>query len=197
MGYLSRKKRLAIFASGSGSNAERICQYFLSHPTIQVSLIFSNNENAGVFERLERFAVPSAHLNNRLSSQGSQLKELMVKYDIDFIVLAGYLRLIPTELVDAFPNKIINIHPALLPDYGGKGMYGHHVHQAVFDNQEKQSGLTIHFVNNNFDEGEHICQIKTDVFNLKSPDEIAKRVLRLEHQYYPAIIEQVILNHTS
>jgi len=169
----------------------------LCHPTIQVSLIFSNNENAGVFDRLKPFAVPSAHLNNRASSHGSQLIALMGKYDIDFIVLAGYLRLIPKELVDAFPNKILNIHPALLPDYGGKGMYGHHVHQAVFNNQEKQSGLTIHFVNNNFDDGEHICQIKTDVIDVKTPDDIAQRVLRLEHQYYPAIIEQVVLNQTK
>lgn len=197
MGYLSNKKRIAIFASGSGSNAQRICQYFLCHPTIQVSLILSNNENATVFDRLKAFGIPSIHLNNKACNNGDQMVDLMKKHHIDFIALAGFLRLIPTQLVDAFPDRIINIHPALLPNYGGKGMYGHHVHQAVFDNKEAVSGLTIHFVNNHFDEGEHICQIKTDITNVNSPDEIAQRVLRLEHQYYPAIIEQVVLNHTN
>jgi phosphoribosylglycinamide formyltransferase-1 len=195
MGYLNNKKRLAIFASGSGSNAERICQYFLSHPNIQVSLIFSNNEDAGVFNRLKAFAIPSVHLTNQECSQGDQLTGLMRENKIDFIALAGYLRLIPKALVDAFPQKIINIHPALLPKYGGKGMYGHHVHQAVFVNNEVESGLTIHFVNNNFDEGAHICQVKTDISDANSSNEIAQQVLRLEHQYFPAVIEQVMLNH--
>ena len=194
MGYLNNRIRLALFASGSGSNAERICEYFLKHPQVEVALIYSNKNNAGVFKRLKSYGIPYAHLENKESAKGKNLLALMNQNQIDFIALAGYLRLIPKELVEAYPNRIVNIHPALLPQYGGKGMYGHHVHKAVYDAGETYSGLTIHFVNEKFDEGNHICQVKTEIKGLKTADEIAAKVLRLEHQYYAAILEQVALS---
>ena len=149
--------QIAIFASGSGSNAENIVQYFKDHPTISVSLILTNNKNAKVLDRAERLEVKSVVFNRQEFAKSDYVLEHHLK-DIDYVILAGFLWMVPKNLIEAFPNKIINIHPALLPNYGGKGMYGINVHNAVVANKEPKSGITIHYVNEFYDEGEIIFQ---------------------------------------
>jgi phosphoribosylglycinamide formyltransferase-1 len=185
-------KNIAIFASGGGSNAEAIIQYFKDHHNIKVSLIISNKKNAYVLERAKNHSIPSIITTRDSFYRSEAILADLKKHKIDLIVLAGFLWLVPEYLIDAYPDRIINIHPALLPKYGGKGMYGHHVHQAVKDNNDPISGITIHLVNKDYDKGRHLLQATTLLSSTDSPEDIAAKVLKLEHRYFPQVIEHIL-----
>lgn len=187
-------KKIAIFASGSGSNAERITSYFADSQHVSIDLFLSNNPNAGVIERGRRLGIPTVLFDKKIFSQTNKIVDLLQNQQIDFVILAGFLWLIPENLIKAFPNKIINIHPALLPKFGGKGMWGHAVHEAVVANGETESGITIHFVNERYDEGKVIFQAKCEVLPSDSPDDVAHKVQLLEHKYFPEVIEKLFAN---
>lgn len=189
--------RLAIFASGGGSNAEAIIKYFKDHDSISVDLIVSNRETAYVLQRAEDHAIPSALITKRQFSDKNHVLDILKDSSIDYIILAGFLLLIPKYLIETFPDRILNIHPALLPKYGGKGMYGHHVHKAVHDNKEKESGMTIHLVDEHYDEGKILFQATTALEAYDGPDMIAAKVLKLEHRHYPEQIEKLILSQQN
>ncbi len=180
--------RIAILASGNGSNAQRLMDHFRGHPSARVVLLACNKPQAGVVVRAWNGGVPCYLFNGHLLRHGTVQRELLGQR-IDLVVLAGFLSLIPPELVRAFPDRIINLHPALLPKYGGKGMYGHHVHEAVLAAKETESGITIHFVNERFDEGDHIAQFKCPVLPTDTPDTLAARIHALEHEHYPDVVE--------
>lgn len=186
------KKRLAIFASGSGSNAEKIAEYFAGRTDIEISLILSNNPQAGVIARARRFQIPVVLFDRKTFYETRRIIEILQNEHIDLIVLAGFMMLIPEAMVQAFPEKIVNIHPALLPKYGGKGMYGHFVHEAVVAAQELESGISIHFVNERYDEGDIIFQATCEVAPTDTPEEVARKVQVLEHQYYPEIVSKLL-----
>lgn len=186
------KKRIAIFASGSGSNAQKIMEHFKYSQNAEVALVLSNNQDAYVLQRADNFEIPTHVFDKHEFFQTDEVVEVLKRLEIDLVVLAGFLWLVPQNLLKAFPNKIINIHPALLPKFGGKGMYGDNVHRAVLQAGEQEHGITIHFVNENFDEGEIIYQAR---FRVESDDtlEIIKfNGQQLEHQHYPKIIENLI-----
>ncbi|MBL4568523.1 MAG: phosphoribosylglycinamide formyltransferase [Flavobacteriaceae bacterium] len=187
--------RIVIFASGSGSNAENIITYFKASNTAVVTKVYCNNANAKVFDRCKRLHVPCIHFTKeQLFSSNTMTEELTT--EADYIILAGFLWRIPADLIGNFSNKIINIHPALLPKYGGKGMYGMHVHKAVKENKESETGITIHLVNEKYDEGAIIFQAKTRVDDTDTPKDIAGKIHLLEQAHFPKIIEEVILNNT-
>jgi len=186
------KKHIAIFASGSGSNARKILEYFEDREDIDVSLIVTNKRKAGVLQHAEEFDIPTLKIYRSYFYKTQGILKVLEDEKIDLIVLAGFLWLIPAYLIEAYPNKIVNIHPALLPKYGGKGMYGHHVHEAVKENKEKESGMTIHFVNERFDEGGHIFQAKCALEEGDTAEEIAKKVLKLEHANYAKVIDDLL-----
>lgn len=188
------KKRIAIFASGSGTNAEAIMQHFRNHPSAEVALILSNKADAYVLERAKKYEVPTKVFNRAAFKDTNEVVALLQAENISLIVLAGFLWLIPEQMVRAFPNQIINIHPALLPKYGGKGMYGMRVHEAVKAAGEMETGITIHYVNEAYDEGQIIEQAKCEVLSQDSPEDIAQKIHQLEHQYFPKVIEQLIMN---
>lgn len=188
----SSKKRIAIFASGSGTNAEAFFRYFAESDLAEVALLVSNKPEAYALKRAEKFHVPTEVASNaQLSDAGFALK-LLEKYKIDFVVLAGYLRLIPAELARSFEGRIVNIHPALLPKYGGKGMYGSKVHEAVVAAAEAESGITIHFVNELYDEGDIVFQARCPLSAEDTPESLAQKIHQLEHQHYPAQVAQLI-----
>jgi len=187
-----RPIRIAILASGSGSNAENIFNYFSQREDIQISLIISNKAEAYVLQRAERLGVPSFFMSKSELSDTDSVLSVFRKYSIDFVVLAGYLLRIPDGLIKTYPNRIINIHPALLPKFGGKGMYGEKVHRTVVESGERESGITIHYVNENYDEGSIVFQAKCPVLEEDTPDEVAKRVHELEYKHYPSVIDQII-----
>ena len=183
----------AIFASGEGTNAENLFNYFLNDSRIKFKLVVTNREDAGVVQRAEKYKknvqiVSKAALENYTD----QLIEFFKVEKIDLIILAGFLLKMPEKFIKAFPNKIINIHPSLLPKYGGKGMYGHHVHEAVIANEEKESGITIHFVNEEYDKGEVILQAKCLIDEKESPDSLSKKIRQLEFEYLPKAIERFL-----
>ena len=185
-------KNIAIFASGSGTNAENIARYFESHSHIHVKLILSNKPDAYVLERAKKLNISTLTFTKKELYQRDKILSVLEDNKIDLIVLAGFLLLIPTYLIEAYQGKIINIHPALLPNYGGKGMYGDRVHRAVLDNQEQESGITIHYVNEHYDEGNIIFQKKCPVYSDDTPDSLAERIHQLEHEYYPRVIENLL-----
>jgi phosphoribosylglycinamide formyltransferase-1 len=184
-------KNILIFASGSGSNAETIIKHFQFNTEVCVVGIFTNKLDAGVIERARKYNIPSEVFSKTEFSEESFLKKVN-SYNPDLIVLAGFLLKVPDYLIKAFPDKIVNIHPALLPKYGGKGMYGINVHRAVFENKDTESGMTIHFVNEHYDEGNIIFQDRINVTDCNSPEEIAAKVLTLEHKNYPVVVEKVL-----
>ena len=186
---------IAIFVSGSGTNCENLIKYFKGSELVNTALVVSNKPDAYALVRAERLGVPTAVMPKAELNDPEVMMPLLEKYDIGFIVLAGWLPLIPDFLIDAFPHKIINIHPALLPKFGGKGMWGHHVHEAVKAAGETVSGITIHFVNPELDAGEHIAQFSVDLDPKDTPDDIAAKVHELEMKHYPLVIEQVIKNN--
>ncbi|MFA6944457.1 MAG: phosphoribosylglycinamide formyltransferase [Pedobacter sp.] len=186
------KKRIAIFASGSGSNAQKIMEHFKKHPDAEVVIILTNNPEAYVLQRADNFEIPSHIFDKQEFYKTDDVVRLLKNLQIDLIVLAGFLWLIPQNLLKAFPNKIINIHPALLPKHGGKGMYGDRVHQAVLDAGDDESGITIHFVDEQFDEGEPIHQSR---FRIEAGDDIEMikfKGQQLEHLHYPKVVEQLL-----
>lgn len=185
-------KNIAIFASGSGSNAQKIMEHFETNSDVRIRLVLVNNPEAGVIERAKNFNVPVIKFNRQQFSKSHEVVELLQSHKIDLVVLAGFLWLIPQNMVAAFPNKIINIHPALLPNYGGKGMYGGHVHKAVIAAKEKESGITIHYVNEKYDDGAIIAQFKCDISEHDTPDDLASKIHKLEHQHFPVVIEHVL-----
>ncbi len=192
-----KKKQIAIFASGSGTNAENISRFFASHSDIEVSLIVTNKPDAGVIDRAKRIGLPVFIFNREDFYTKSSVTDELAKYDIDFIVLAGFLWLIPLNLLQKFPGRIINIHPALLPKYGGKGMYGARVHESVIENQEKESGITIHFVNEEYDAGDIIFQAKCTIEKTDSAESLARKIHELEYFHFPKIVEAEVLKLTS
>ena len=185
-------KRLVILASGSGSNAENIYSYFKEGSTAEVAAILTNKKTAKVLERAERLGIPAYYFNRQAFSGSNSIVNVIEGLRPDLIVLAGFLWKIPTALITAFPNKIINIHPALLPKYGGKGMYGSKVHEAVKENSESETGITIHYVNENYDEGAIIFQAKTAIDSSDTVDEIAQKVHELEYEHFPKVIEKLL-----
>lgn len=185
--------KIALFASGSGTNVENIAQYFKNHKNIEVSLVLSNKKNAFVLERAKKLGIPTLVFNREQFYGSNYVVKSLIDYDIDLVVLAGFLWLIPISLIDAFPRKILNIHPALLPKYGGKGMYGDKVHQAVVENNEDESGITIHFVNDKYDEGEVLFQAKCPVSKTDTPQLVAQKVHALEYEHFPKVIEKYLL----
>lgn len=189
--------RIAVFASGGGSNAEKIIQYFEHHPNIKIALVISNNKNAGVIGIAERYKVPKQVILRKDMYESDHLLTLLKNYKIDLLVLAGFLWLIPDYLISAYTNKIINIHPSLLPKYGGKGMYGHHVHEAVKADQSAISGMTVHLVNEKYDEGDIIFQKECILNQEMNATEIAAEVLKLEHKYFSEVIENYITTHIN
>ncbi|PRY10594.1 formyltetrahydrofolate-dependent phosphoribosylglycinamide formyltransferase [Pontibacter ummariensis] len=187
------KKNIVIFASGSGSNAQRLLEHFEHHPEIRVAALFSNNPKAYALQRAETFHVPALLFSRDEFYSTNKVVEQIKSFQPDLIVLAGFLWLVPQNLLQAFPNRIINIHPALLPQYGGKGMHGLHVHAAVVQAGEKESGITIHHINEEYDKGEFILQERCPVLPQDTPEELAARVLQLEHKHLPLVVEKLLL----
>jgi phosphoribosylglycinamide formyltransferase-1 len=183
---------IAIFASGSGSNAENIINYFSNRNDVHFPFILSNNKESLVHERAKKLGIPSHCFTKEELNETNTVLDLLVKNKIDFIVLAGFLLKMPDNLIEVFPNKIINIHPALLPKYGGKGMFGNHVHKAVVAAGEKESGISIHYINEFYDEGQIIFQVKCPVFSSDTAEDVANKVHELEYEFYPQIIEKII-----
>lgn len=186
-------KNIVLFASGNGSNAEEIIRYFKKNNQGTVVAIFSNKPDAKVLDRAKNHNIPSVVFNKAQLNEGFVLEKLH-QFQPDLIVLAGFLLKFPESILKEYP-KVINIHPALLPKYGGKGMYGMNVHQAVLENKEKETGITIHYVNEHYDEGEFIFQKAVNIEYCKTAEEIAQKVHELEHQYFPEVIGKLITNH--
>ena len=186
------KKRIAIFASGSGSNAQKIMEHFKRNAEAEVVLILTNNPQAYVLQRSDNFEIPSHIFNRHEFYETDDVIKLLKNLQVDLIVLAGFLWLVPESLLKAFPNKIINLHPALLPKHGGKGMYGDHVHKAVLAAGDEESGITIHFVSEAFDEGEIIHQSKFRIDTGDNLEVIKFKGQQLEHQHFPRVIESLL-----
>jgi len=186
------KKRIAIFASGSGSNAQKIMEHFKRNSEAEVVLILTNNPQAYVLQRADNFEIPSHIFTRDEFYKTDNIIKLLKNLQVDLIVLAGFLWLVPENLLKAFPNKIINLHPALLPKYGGKGMYGDHVHNAVLAAGEEESGITIHFVNEKFDEGEILHQSRFKIEPGDTLEIIKFKGQQLEHQHFPRVIESLL-----
>jgi phosphoribosylglycinamide formyltransferase-1 len=184
--------KLAIFASGSGSNAENIVEYFKGDNSVAISLIISNKEDAYVHQRAKKLNIESATFSKNDFYTTDKVLEFLQQNNIDFIILAGFLLKVPTNLLAAYPDKIINIHPALLPKYGGKGMYGDNVHKAVVAAGETESGITIHYVNENYDEGAIIFQAKCPVLANDTYEDVANKVHALEYKHFPEVIEKLL-----
>jgi phosphoribosylglycinamide formyltransferase-1 len=189
------KHRIAIFASGNGTNAKKIIEHFIPSDKITVALIVCNKPNAGVVDIAREYQIPVLLIERKKFFEGNHYADELRNAGITFIVLAGFLWKLPAPLIKAYQNKIINIHPALLPKYGGKGMYGHSVHEAVIKTAEKESGITIHYVDELYDHGQHIFQTTCPVLPDDTPEKLAKRIQFLEHEYYPKVIEEVILKN--
>ncbi|MCB2207187.1 MAG: phosphoribosylglycinamide formyltransferase [Bacteroidetes bacterium] len=185
-------KRIAIFASGNGTNAERIMAYFSTNNAVEIRLVLTNNPNAGVLQRAKKFGVATLIFTREELYKSDKVVDTLLNKEIDLVVLAGFLWLVPSSILKQFPDRIINIHPALLPKYGGKGMFGHHVHEAVIANKEKQSGITIHYVNEHYDEGNIIFQATCDISNGDTSDSLASKIHKLEYAHFPVVIEKLI-----
>lgn len=183
---------IAIFASGSGTNAQKIMEYFDNHPGIQVKLVLSNKPDAPVLLRAANFMIPTYVFDRHAFYETDAVISELASHQIDYLVLAGFLWLVPVSLIRAFPDRIVNIHPALLPNYGGKGMYGMKVHQAVVDAGETESGITIHLVNEEYDKGRHLFQAKCIVDQHDTPEKVAEKIHALEHAHFPRVIDEWI-----
>lgn len=186
-------KKLAIFASGGGSNAQKIHEFFQNDPNFKIEIVIVNNPNAGIIEKAKSWNAPVQIINRDSFYKSTEVVDHLVDLDIDLVVLAGFLWLIPESLLKTFPNKILNIHPALLPNYGGKGMYGMNVHKAIFNAKERESGITIHTIDEEYDRGEFIYQESVNIEHCTSPEEIASEVLSLEHKNFPRVIKEFLI----
>ena len=190
--------KIAIFASGSGTNAQRITEYFRERQSpVTVDLILSNNPDARVLERARKLGVTCVSFSRHEFYESDLIPELLKEHAIEYVILAGFLWLIPDFLLKAYPGRILNIHPALLPGYGGKGMYGMKVHEAVISNQDKESGITIHLVNERYDEGQILFQAKCSIEDADTPASLAEKIHALEYRYFPQVIESYILKGVS
>lgn len=185
-------QHIAVFASGSGSNAENIANYFLNSEKGKVDLILANTDSAYVLERAKKLNIESVVFNRDDFYCSNNVLTILEEHNIDFIVLAGFLWLVPNNIISKYEKRIVNIHPALLPLYGGKGMYGNRVHEAVVANQETESGITIHYVNDRYDEGDIVFQAKCEVTPTDTPEDVAAKVHKLEYRYFPEVIEQIL-----
>lgn len=183
---------VAIFASGAGSNAQKLIDHFRKHSQIKITLIVCNKPGAGVLTIAQNEKIPSLLIEKEQFFRGNAYVEELKQHNVDFIVLAGFLWKVPVQLVKAFPQRIINIHPALLPNYGGKGMYGRFVHEAVIAAKETESGISIHFVDELYDHGQLIFQARCTIEAGETPDSLAQKIHALEHEHYPLIVEKVI-----
>ncbi|WP_029277291.1 phosphoribosylglycinamide formyltransferase [Pedobacter borealis] len=186
------KKRIAIFASGSGSNAQKLMEHFKRSNEIEISLVLTNNADAYVLQRADNFEIPTHIFDKNEFYKTDEVIDLLKNLEIDFIVLAGFLWLIPKNLIHAYPGRIVNIHPAILPKFGGKGMYGDHVHHAVIAAGETEGGITIHYVNENYDEGEYIYQARYRIDKNDNLEMVKFKGQQLEHQHYPRIVETIV-----
>ena len=187
-------KKLAIFASGSGSNAESICNYFEKQSSVSIVLICTNNPDAFIVKRAKKLNIPITFITKTELNYFINLYKKLQNAEVDFIILAGFLLRLPTIMVEKYPNRILNIHPSLLPKYGGRGMYGDNVHKAVLKNKEIESGISIHFVNQNYDKGELILQEKCSVSENETLETLAAKIHQLEKKYFPLTIEKVLKN---
>jgi len=187
-------KRILIFASGSGTNAENIIKYFSEKSTGTVVAVFSNNSKATVLDKAKNLAVPTEIFSKDELNLGKTLQKIN-EFQPDLIVLAGFLLKCPENLIEAYPNRIINIHPALLPKFGGKGMYGMHIHKAVVEKNEKETGITIHYVNENYDEGAIIFQQSVALSDMDTPESVAVKIHELEQEHFPVIIEKLLTSN--
>lgn len=185
-------KNIAVLASGNGTNAENIIRYFQDSESVHIGLVLTNRETAFVMERARCLNVPSVYIPKEEWKEGMSVLALLRDRKIDFIVLAGFLARVPDCILHAYPNKIINIHPSLLPKFGGKGMYGNRVHEAVVAAGEKESGITIHYINEHFDEGKIIRQYKCPIWPGETAEQVAEKVHALEYEYYPQVIAELI-----
>ena len=191
------KFKIAIFASGSGTNAEEIIKYFIHHRSIEVVVVLTNNPDAFVIKRAQQFGIPFKVFDKGSLMNSDLILHTLSEYQVTHIVLAGFMWLIPGNIIQAFPNRIINIHPALLPKFGGKGMYGIKVHQAVRNAGETETGITIHVIDEKYDEGRIVLQKKCAIESSDDPESIAAKVHQLEHAFYPRAIESWILETDS
>ena len=186
-------KNIAILASGNGTNAENVIRYFRrKEEEGRVVLVVANRPQVPVFARAENLQVPCIYMAKEKWATGGEVLKLLTDYRVDFIVLAGFLAKVPDALLHAYPRRIVNIHPSLLPKYGGKGMYGDRVHQAVVEAGERESGITIQYINEHYDEGDIIAQFRCPVYPGDTPQDVAARVHALEYEYYPQVIEDVL-----
>jgi phosphoribosylglycinamide formyltransferase 1 len=186
--------RIALFASGSGSNVENIYQYFKGHPRVKVAMVICNKPDAYVTTRARQLRIPLTLVSKRSLQDPGSLLYILQQEGIDFIALAGYLWLVPADIIAAYPGRIVNLHPALLPKFGGKGMYGDRVHAAVLAAGERESGITIHQVNEAYDEGAVVAQFSCPVYPIDTVESLAQRIHQLEYAHYPRVIEEVISN---
>ena len=187
--------RLVLFASGNGSNAQRIIEYFSGHPTISVNMLLCNKPAAPVLARATNLGIPVRVFDRATFYETNDIPDLLLANHIDYLILAGFLWLIPENLLKAFPGKIINIHPALLPKHGGKGMYGMKVHESVIAARDAESGITIHLVDEKYDEGKIIFQAKCPVASSETPESLAEKIHALEYRYFAEVIEKVVTNY--
>ncbi len=187
------KVRLAIFASGEGTNAENIIRHFEGHPRLEVALVVSNRSKAGVLSRAEKLGVETLFISREDWNDDEMVLEALEAYSVHWIVLSGFLLMVPAYLIKAFPDRIVNIHPALLPRFGGKGMYGMHVHNAVKQAGEKESGITIHMVNEAYDEGRVVFQATAALTAADTPEDIRNKVQELEHVHFARVIESLVV----
>ena len=189
---MNRLPRIAIFASGNGSNAQRIADFFSGKGILEIVAIYCNNPDAFVLERAKEMKIPSILFNRSTFIQSHEILDDLIARDVDWIILAGFLWLIPGYILNAYPQKIINIHPALLPNYGGKGMFGARVHEAVITSGDTESGITIHYVNERYDEGQVIFQEKCQIVSEDTPESLAGKIHKLEYEYFPQEISKLI-----
>ena len=188
---MDKTVRIALFASGSGTNVENIANFFNGKTTAKPVCVLCNKPDAFVLERAKRLNLDSMTFNRADFNDGKKIMEYLRQHDIDMIVLAGFLWLVPQYLIDAYPSRIVNIHPALLPKFGGKGMYGMHVHEAVKQSGETETGITIHLIDGNYDKGNTVFQAKVAIDPSDTPDDIANKVHALEYKHYPEVIEEI------
>ena len=185
--------KLAIFASGNGTNAQRISEYFAHHDKVQVACIVYNRKDAFVAERARRLGVPAQYFGRKDFYENGRVLDYLRSQGIDWVILAGFLWLVPQDILDAFPGRVINIHPALLPKYGGKGMFGEHVHEAVIAHHETESGITIHIVDQHYDRGTTLFQAKCQLTSQDTPETLAAKIHELEQRHFPEVIEKTVL----
>ena len=193
----TKQKKIVVFASGSGTNTENIIKYFQNSPESRVVAVFSNRRSAGVLKKAYDLNVKALHFDRKSFYHSNELLYVLQDMDPDLIVLAGFLWIFPENILQRFPGKVVNIHPALLPKYGGKGMYGDKVHKAIIENKEKESGITIHYVNEKYDEGEIVFQKTVNVDQDDTPESLAAKIHELEYAHFPKVIEELLQEKSS